>query len=169
MHCVSLFPHFNELLKLAWIYKRHWRPFITHTCHTHTQSDVKSGVHPDGRRSYYMCTYNNRLSDLRSVSVTSVIWNECEPSITLCFALSPTISNYSEESGSKHLWWRADWYIRCRYWSFIRYHISDCHMCKMMSMSVLHMQHRSFKLSSYIFSKQDFNITDICCTCNLFI
>ncbi len=81
----------------------------THT-HTHTQTHVKSEVHPDGKRSCYMCTSNNRLSDLRSVSVTSVILNECELSITLCCTLGPTISKYSEESGSVHLWWEEDWY-----------------------------------------------------------
>lgn len=141
MHCVSVFLRFIELLKLASIYKRHWSPFITHT-HMHTNTLGRKVRGPSRWEKILLhVRYNNRLSDLRSVSATSVIWSECEPSITLCCTLGQTISMYRAESGSGNLWWGLDWCMWplglcgllwtvdwCMCWPFIRYHISDCHM-----------------------------------------
>lgn len=66
---------------------------------------------------------NNGLSDTRSVSVTSVIWSECEPSITLRCALGQTISKYSMVWKTRDEVWTDVW---GRYWLFIKYQISGC-------------------------------------------
>lgn len=95
----------NTLLQIsAWPCKHHRRLFITHTrAHRHTagqmwsQESIQMGGDP-----VTLCS-NNRLSDPRSVSVTSVIWNECEPCVTLCRALARIIMKSRVQSGLAEL------------------------------------------------------------------
>lgn len=132
-----LFPYFSSVSVQTALETIH---------HTHSQSDVKSGVHPDGRRS----CYDNRLSDPRSV--TSVMWSECELSITLCCTSGQTVSTHSEESGLEILAWGLDWCVG----PFIRFHMSDCHiMCWCWAfLTEPHMKH---------------NVSLTNCLCNCFI
>lgn len=76
----------------------------THThAHRHTagqmwsQESIQMGGDP-----VTLCS-DNRLSDPRSVSVTSVIWNESESCVALCRAIAQTIMKCRVQSGLEEL------------------------------------------------------------------